>query len=54
MVGGKVKPVFFFFFMAFLNHYINPGIPTARLLVMDDISDITILVRLVIKAFGCK
>lgn len=52
MVGGKVKPVFFF--NGILNHYINPGICTARLLVMDDTSDITILVRLVIKAFGYK
>lgn len=39
--------------MALSNHCINPGIPTARLLVMD-ISAITILVRLVINAFGCK
>lgn len=46
-----VKPGFL---MASLSHCINPRLPTSRLLVMSDNSDVTVLVRLVVNAFGCK
>lgn len=38
--------------MAFSNHCINLGLSTSGLLVLGDIPDITVLVRL--NAFGCK